>query len=315
MSERDAAWSARRSDALIRPAAPIVPNRSIAGRSLMAVVAIMTFLAALTAGGVQLIAAAAADWGSQISREVTIQVRPVEGRDVEADVARAVSAARNLAGIAEVEPISREETERLLVPWLGEGLNLADLPVPRLIVVKVAGDASPDFASLRKSLSERVPGATLDDHRFWIGRLSAMANTMVVTGLAVLGLMVAATALSVVFATRGAMAGNREVVEVLHFVGAHDGFIANEFQHHFLWLGLKGGLIGGIAAAAAFSLAHVFASRLVTTPGGEQIEALFGSFSIGWHGYAAIAAAVLLIAVITGITSRITVYHVLRGQL
>ena len=45
------------------------------------------------------------------------------------------------------------------------------------------------------------------------------------------------------------MAGNKDVVEVLHFVGAHDSFIANEFQRHFLWLGLKGGLIGGGAAS------------------------------------------------------------------
>jgi cell division transport system permease protein len=315
MSERDAAWSARRSDALIRPAAPIVPNRSIAGRSLMAVVAIMTFLAALTAGGVELIALAAADWGSEVAREVTIQVRPVEGRDVEADVAEAAAVARDFAGIAEVEPFSRAETERMLVPWLGEGLDFSDLPVPRLIVVKVASGGTPDFQALRKALASRVPPATLDDHRFWIGRLSAMANAIVASGLAVLALMVAATALSVVFATRGAMAGNREVVEVLHFVGAHDGFIANEFQHHFLWLGLKGGLIGGIAAAIIFSSAHLLAGDILSLSGGDQIEALFGSFSIGWQGYAAIAAAVVLIAAITGITSRITVYHVLRGQL
>src|SRR5437867_2992047 len=99
----------RRTDALIRPTAPIVPDRSIAGRSLMAVVAIMTFLAALTAGSVQLIAAAASDWGAEVAREVTIQIRPADGRDIETDVARAVAAARATAGIAEVEAYSRED--------------------------------------------------------------------------------------------------------------------------------------------------------------------------------------------------------------
>jgi cell division transport system permease protein len=315
MSEREPDWSSRRSDTLIRPAAPIVPDRSIAGRSLMAVVAIMTFLAALTAGGVQLIAEAAADWGSQVSREVTIQVRPVEGRAIEEDVTRAMDIASGFAGVGDVEAVSQAETASMLAPWLGEGLDLSDLPVPRLVVLKVVPGAAPDLTGLRQALADRVPGATLDDHRFWLDRLSAMAGTMVVAGLAVLALMVAATALSVVFATRGAMAGNREVVEVLHFVGAHDGFIAREFQRHFLWLGLKGGIVGGIAAAIIFSLAHLFASRLVATPGGEQIQALFGSFSIGWQGYAAIAAAVVLVASITGVTSRVTVYHVLRGQL
>ena len=112
------------------------------------------------------------------------------------------------------------------------------------------------------------------------------------------------------------MAGNREVVEVLHFVGAHDGFIANEFQRHFLWLGLKGGLIGGVGAAIVFSLAHIVSlQRHRDDAERRPDQALFGSFSIGWQGYAAIAAAVVLIAAITGATSRMTVYHVLRGQL
>ena len=305
----------RRTDALIRPTAPIVPDRSIAGRSLMAVVAIMTFLAALTAGSVQLIATAANEWGAEVSREVTIQVRPIEGRDIEQDVARAVSTARATDGIAAVEAYSREETERMLVPWLGEGLNLQDLPIPRLVVVKIMPGASPDFTALRKALATQVEGATLDDHRFWVHRLSAMANTMVLAGLAILTLMIIATALSVVFATRGAMAGNRDVVEVLHFVGAHDSFIANEFQHHFLWLGLKGGIIGGGAAALTFSLAHMLAVRFIATAGGDQVEALFGSFVMDWRGYAAIVGAVGLIALITGVTSRVTVHHVLRGQL
>src|SRR5262245_53492154 len=127
MSDGGQDWPSRRTETLIRPAAPIVPDRSIAGRSLMAVVAIITFLAALTAGGVQLIAAAASDWGAEVSREVTIQIKPVEGRDIEAEVARAVSVARSFQGIAEVAPTSREETERLLVPWLGEGIDLGDL--------------------------------------------------------------------------------------------------------------------------------------------------------------------------------------------
>jgi len=309
------AMDVRRTDALIRPTAPIVPDRSIAGRSLMAVVAIMTFLAALTAGSVQLIAAAAADWGAEVAREVTIQIRPAEGRDIETDVARAVAAARATDGIAAVEAYSREDTERMLVPWLGEGLDLKDLPIPRLVVLKITPGATPDFLALRKSLAAQVEGASLDDHRFWIHRLSAMANTMVLAGLAILALMIIATALSVVFATRGAMAGNRDVVEVLHFVGAHDSFIANEFQRHFLWLGLKGGLIGGGAAAFTFSAAHMLASRFVATAGGDQVEALFGSFIMDWRGYAAIAGAVVLIALITGVTSRVTVHHVLRGQL
>jgi cell division transport system permease protein len=72
---------------------PIVQSGSIAGRSLTAVVAIMTFLAALTTGAVMMVVSAANDWQSDVGREITIQVRPVPGRDIEADVRAAVDIA------------------------------------------------------------------------------------------------------------------------------------------------------------------------------------------------------------------------------
>ncbi len=81
-----------------------------------------------------------------------------------------------------------------------------------------------------------------------------MANATVVAGLAILCLVFVATVLSVIFATRGAMASNGVVVSVLHICGAEDGFIAREFQRHFLLLGLRGGLAGAVLAAVTFAL-------------------------------------------------------------
>ena len=52
--------------------------------------------------------------------------------------------------------------------------------------------------------------------------MRAMARSAVVAGLAVLALVVAATMLSVMFATRGAMSTNRAIIEVLHVVGAEE---------------------------------------------------------------------------------------------
>jgi len=114
------------------------------------------------------------------------------------------------------------------------------------------------------------------------------------------------------FATRGAMASNRPVVEVLHFVGAKRSFIASEFQRHFLILGLKGGTVGGSAAILVFSLAYLLGAWLRGTPGEDQIGALFGTFSIGIGGYVAIVVQVVFIAVVTALTSRLTVNHTLK---
>ena len=229
---------------------PIVPLDSIAGRALVSVIAIMTFLSALTVGAVVLVSAAAGEWQSNVAREVTIQIRPLAGRDSDADVAAAIAIAAAQPGIDGVQPYSKQESAALLEPWLGTGLSMDDLPVPRLIVVKLAGGPAPNLDALRREIAERIPGASLDDHRAWIDRMRTMANSLVALGLGVLGLVLAATVLSVMFATRGAMATNRPIIEVLHFVGARDGFVAGEFQRHFLMLGLKGGVIGGARRAA-----------------------------------------------------------------
>src|SRR5579859_4245419 len=139
--------------------APIVPSGSIAGRSLSAVIAILTFLAALTAGAVTMVVGTASDWQSDVGREVTIQVRPVSGRDIEADVRKAAEIARATPGIADVRAYTKQESARLVEPWLGGGLSLDDLPIPRLIVVKLASGVLPDFAALRRALAAQVAGA------------------------------------------------------------------------------------------------------------------------------------------------------------
>jgi len=287
----------------------LVPRNSISGRALVAVVAIMTFLVSLTTGAAILVTKAAGEWQSDISREMTIQIMPAPGRDLDSSVNRAVEIARAISGVTEVRPYSKEESMKLLEPWLGSGISLSELPVPRLIVIKIAAEATPDLGQLRRVLADQVPGAVVDDHRGWIDRMRAMAGTAIAVGVCILILMFAATVLSVAFATRGAMATNKAVIEVLHFVGAKNGIIARHFQHHFLVLGLQGGAIGGGAAIVVFLAATMISHWLV---GGDQGSVLFGSFSIGVAGYAAVLGQVILIAVVTAWTSRHTVNSTLE---
>jgi cell division transport system permease protein len=291
---------------------PLVPRNSISGSALIAVVAIMTVLASLTTGAVMLVNQAASEWQSDVAREVTIQVLPAANRDVDAIVDKAAATVRAFAGVGDVRVYSKEESAKLLEPWLGSGLKLDDLPVPRLIVVKLAASAKPDMAQLRRTLAEQAPGAVLDDHRGWMDRMRAMAGTAVAIGIGVLMLMFAATILSVTFATRGAMATNKTVIEVLHFVGAKNGFIAGNFQRHFLILGLQGGAIGGGGAILLFAVASLVSGWFSGTPGGDQTQALFGSFSIGLAGYIGVLAQVALTAVVTAVTSRHTVNRTLE---
>jgi cell division transport system permease protein len=242
---------------------------------------------------------------------MTIQVVPTADRDIEADVAKAAAIARATPGVAEVRPYSREESARLLEPWLGAGIALEDLPVPRLIVVRIAGSAPPDLAQLRKALADQVPSASLDDHRGFVDRMRTMAQAAVLSGVGVLVLVLIATMLSVTFATRSAMATNRPVIEVLHFIGAKENFIARHLQRHFLLLGLKGGALGGGGALALFALAALADRWFRGSAAGQQFAALFGSFSVGWEGYVAVLVQVVLIAGVTALASRVTVNRML----
>jgi cell division transport system permease protein len=289
-----------------RNRSPIVPRASIAGRALIAVVAIMTFLASITTGAVLLVAASAAEWQSDVASEITIQVRPSAGRDIERDAVAVAEVLRTQPGIVEVRPFTKDESAKLLEPWLGSGLSLDDLPVPRVIIARIAPGAVLDLAGLRGRVAQAAPSASVDDHRAWIERMRSMTGAIVFAGIGILALVIIATIISVSFATRGAMAANRPIVEVLHFVGAGDRYIANRFLRHFLRLGLEGGLIGGVAAMLLFGFSESIAGWFSGTPVGDQFGALLGTFSLRPSGYLALAAQAVLIAAITALASRRT---------
>ena len=294
-----------------RNLSPIVPRASIAGRALVAVVAIMTFLASITTGTVLLVSASAAEWQSDVASEITIQVRPQAGRDVERDTAAVADAIRGQPGIIEVRPFTREESAKLLEPWLGSGLSLDELPVPRVIVARVAPGGTLDLAGVRARVAQVAPTASVDDHRAWIERMRSMSGATVFAGIGILVLVIIATIISVSFATRGAMAANRPIVEVLHFVGAGDRYIADRFFWHFLLLGLEGGVIGGGVAMLAFGFSESIAGWFSGTPVGDQFAALLGTFSLRPSGYLVLAVQAVFIAGITAWASRRTLFATL----
>ena len=294
-----------------RNLSPIVPRATIAGRALVAVVAIMTFLASVTTGTVLLVSASAAEWQSDVASEITIQVRPQTGRDLDRDSAVATEAVRGQPGIVEARPFTKDESAKLLEPWLGTGLSLDDLPVPRVIVARIQPGTTLDLAALRTRVMQAAPTASVDDHRAWIERMRSMSSATVFGGLAILALVIVATIISVSFATRGAMAANRPIVEVLHFVGAGDRFIANRFFRHFLLLGLEGGLIGAGAAMLGFGFSESIAGWFSGTPIGDQFAALLGTFSLRLSGYLVLAVQAVMIAAITAWASRRTLFATL----
>ncbi len=297
----------KRPEMRVRPTAPILPPSNIQGNALMVVIAIMAFLACLTLGGVSMVRSTAASWESQISREVTIQIKPDDNLDMEKALVQARDIALTFVGTKSGQIVDEAATARLLEPWLGSGLDIKELPVPRLVIVTIDESHPPDFAAMRDLLKESIPQAFLDDHRTWVDRLVAMARTTVMIGTGILLLVFTAMVLTVVFATRGVLSGNRHIVEVLHFVGAESSFVATEFQKHFLKISLKGSAIGSALAALFFAGAGFLQARTIATPETDQATALFGTFSVGALGYLGIFATMIVIALLTTLTARLTV--------
>ncbi|KQZ49230.1 cell division protein FtsX [Rhizobium sp. Root149] len=297
----------RRTEMRVRPTGPILPPSNIQGNALMVVIAIMSFLACLTFGGVSMVRATASSWESQISREITIQIKPQDGLDMDAALKKARDLALTFVGTKQGTIMDDAATARLLEPWLGAGLDLKELPVPRLVIITIDEANPPDFAGMRDLLKAEVPQAFLDDHRTWVDRLVSMAHTTVLIGMSILILVFTAMILTVIFATRGALSGNRHIVEVLHFVGAESGFVASEFQKHFLKISLKGSAAGGALAALLFASASLWQSNSLATPQSDQATALFGTFTIDFFGYLGIVATMIVIALLTTLTARFTV--------
>lgn len=297
----------RRAEMKVRPTGPILPPSNIQGNALLVVIAIMSFLACLTLGAVSMVRATAASWESQIAREITIQIKPQDGLDMDATLKKARDVALTFVGAKQGTIMDDAATSRLLEPWLGAGLDLKELPVPRLVIITIDESNPPDFAAMRDLLRAEVPQATLDDHRTWVDRLVSMAHTTVLIGMSILVLVFTAMILTVIFATRGALSGNRHIVEVLHFVGAESGFVASEFQKHFLKISLKGSAAGGVLAALLFASASLWQSNSLATPQSDQATALFGTFTIDFVGYLGILATMIVIALLTTLTARFTV--------
>src|SRR5205814_5738198 len=165
-----------------RNLSPIVPRGSIAGRALVAVVAIMTYLASMTTGAVLLVSASAAEWQSEVASEITIQVRPAAGRDIDRDAAAVAEAMRGQPGIVEIRPFTKSESAKLLEPWLGSGLSMDDLPVPRVIVARVQPGTVLDLATLRARVTQVAPRASVGHHRARIARMRSTTSGTLLAG-------------------------------------------------------------------------------------------------------------------------------------
>lgn len=292
---------------MIRGRSDLPLSRDPSVRLVPWIIGLMTFLACLMLAGSLLLADLLAQWTAELSGTVTVQVMPSDGESPESLSGRTDKLVRLLErsdGIEAARALPQAEIAELLEPWLGTEAPLEELPLPRLIDVRLDGEATPSMEALRTLLVNADSSAVLDDHGVWKEQLAGLVGALEAVTALMVGLMALATVGIVVFATRSGMAAHRDVIEVLHLIGAQDSYIARQFQKHALSQGLRGGLIGlALGAATLWALGRATAS--LDTGLLPPVALLPGH----WAVLAAIPVATALIA---NWTARRTVMRSLR---
>jgi cell division transport system permease protein len=225
-------------------------RRAVSDRMLPFLVGAMAFLAALALGGWIAAASLAQHWRLGAAAAMTVQVpRPTEpaAQGGGTRLARVVALLNSAPGIAEARALTDDEVADLLRPWLGSGVERLSIPLPAVVQVHLSEDG-PDLDALDHTLNAAAPGTLTETHGVWIGRLTALARSLqACAGVALL--VVAGVAVSVIaVATRAGLAARREAIEIVHGLGATDGYIAARFAGRATMLAAFGALAGAVAA-------------------------------------------------------------------
>jgi cell division transport system permease protein len=275
-----------------------------AGRFLPWLVAFMVYLAVLAAAGTVVLAKLAHHWDQGVAATMTVQIPPAGDPKADDDrISKSLAALRATAGVIRADAVTADEVKALLEPWLGDAVQSDELPLPRLIGVEIDRTSGLTAAALVDALHPIAPDAAVDDHRVWLDGLIQAVRSAEFVATVVLILISLITIATVIFTTRAGLGLHREAIEVLHLIGAQDSYIARQFATRALWLGIKGGTIGLLAAAPTLWLFRFLGARLQS--------GLLPDLALSpqqWGGLLLLMPAVVVIAVIT---ARVTVLRTL----
>lgn len=269
--------------------------------------AVMVFLAALALSGALALDGTIDGWRRGVSSKLTVQIADRPGQPMAPRLQSAADLLKTVPGIAEVQIVERSAVEALLQPWLGSAALQADLPLPGMIDVTLQDNAALSVDALNARMQAAVPGARIDDPKPWLDRLVQLGRLLQSLGGGIVLLVGMAAAAMVIFATRAGLAARRDTIELLHLIGAEDGYIARQYQRHVGNQALRGGILGAGLAAA-------FLVGIQLLAGGIGTGLLPGLQLLWWH-WLLLPVLPLAAAALAILTARWTVLGELRAML
>jgi len=283
-------------------------DRDSTARFLPWIIGFMVYLAMIAATVALLVEHVTQRWQRDLSGQLTVELPAVAGEDEAARKQRVDEAVEEIIdtnGIIGTRLLDQAEVKRLLSPWLGAQADQLGVTLPDLVAVSLQPGVRPNLSELAERLQAASPGAAIDDHADFNAGAMNFLKTVEVLAVSLLALVLVATAGVVAFVARAGLSIHRRIVEVVHLVGAHDSYIARQFQAQAFRYGFMGAFIGTLLAAATLLSAGVFAAR-----GAAPISAAVRAFE-PWMIWplALIPLAAVLIAMVT---VRLAVLQALR---
>ena len=283
-------------------------DRDSLGRYLPFLIAFMVYLAIMALMGLAVLNALTDKWDKGVAGTLSIQIAPTDTPSQDAVLLQAVlRTVRATDGVASAEPLSKGRIFALLEPWLGAVSGSEELPIPALIDVTLEPGVQIDIAALSKRVSAFSPGVSVDDHRVWLDQLVRLLQTIEGLAAFVLALITVATVGTVVFTTRTSLAVHQGAIEVLHLIGAQDVYVAGQFAHRALVLGLKGGLLGLLLAVPTLWGIGALAEKMDS--------GLVPEFNMTMVDWSVLLFLPIVVALIAMMTARVTVMRDLGRML
>lgn len=288
----------------------IIPKQDIVKKSLVIVIAIMSFLCTSGLASVHLLNKSVKQWNSDIGTEAMIEIMPRENHNIEQDLKNASEIAMNFGGIYDTEILTVSATKKLLQPWLGNNVNYNDLPIARIIILHLNEDINFDSKKFTNILKTSLPNANFNNKHAWVKELKTMAtNCAIIVGFIVL-LLSGTLIITIVFATLSAVNANKPIIEILHFLSADQSYIIQQFDTVFLHKAFQGTALGAITTMMLFYILHLLRTYSLNY---THLYAFFGNFKLGFMYYIEMFLLLFFVVILTVITCRATILKQLHN--
>ena len=272
---------------------------------------LMTFVAALTLFASISMNNIINHWNNVISGSLTIQQPTYDLTGVNREEA-ALRELTQITGLLEQQPfvveyhvLTDEEMDKLMSPWLEELSQINELPIPKLVDVKLDKSVPFSLDMFKTELNAIAPYAQVDSHRVWLSNLIDIARGIQKTIFIILTLLILTTAFTVIYTTRSGLLVQSGTLNLLQMMGAKDFTIAFNVAFHAFWKSFLGGVVGFL-----FSLPVVL---IVITLVESQNDSLFTYGALCKMQWICICTLPFVVAILAFITALLTAFKKLRS--